>query len=167
MTSAHHFVDISQAILNLWMRLIFSETRHLGLLFEHKNETIPIRIESDIIFGSWLYMLLQQLRENWTWLAPHSHQSFHLMQQNSPKAKMRSRFMIPCQPLLNGLPFVFFHHYYINPPSPSFQTQKTPFLLFPWVLVKLSSLVISWSSWDSRYWVRLTLPLLALLFLHL
>ena len=31
------------------MRLIFPETRHMGLQFEHKNETIPIRIESDMI----------------------------------------------------------------------------------------------------------------------
>ena len=107
MTSAHHFVDISQAILNLWMRLIFSETRHLGLQFEHKNETIPIRIESDIIFRSWLYMLLQQLRENRILLAPYSHQSTHLMHQISSKAKMRSRFMILCQPSLNGIPLIF------------------------------------------------------------
>ena len=32
------------------MRLIFPETRHPGLQFEHKNETIPIRIELDMIF---------------------------------------------------------------------------------------------------------------------
>ena len=64
MTSAHHFIDIAQNILNLWMRLIFLETRHPELQFEHKNETIPIRIESDMIFQSWHYELLQQLREN-------------------------------------------------------------------------------------------------------
>ena len=107
MTSTHHFIDISQNILNLWMRLIFSETRHLGLQFEYKNETILIRIESDMIFWNWLYMLLQQLRENRTLLTPHSHQSPHLMQQISPKAKMGSRFMIFFQPSLNGLPFIF------------------------------------------------------------
>ena len=50
MTSAHHFIHISQNILNLWMRLIFPETRHPGLQFEHKNEIIPIRIELDMIF---------------------------------------------------------------------------------------------------------------------
>ena len=33
------------------MRLIFLETRHPGLQFEHKNETIPIRIGSDMIFS--------------------------------------------------------------------------------------------------------------------
>ena len=107
MTSAHHFINISQNIFNLWMRLIFSETKHSGLQFEHKNEAISIRIESDMIFRSWLYMLLQQLQENWTLLAPHSHQSFHLMHQISPKAKMRSRFIILCQPSLNDLPFIF------------------------------------------------------------
>ena len=64
MISSHHFIDISQNILNLWMRLIFPETRHPGLQFKYKNETIPIKIESDMIFWSWLYMLLQQLREN-------------------------------------------------------------------------------------------------------
>ena len=107
MTYAHHFIDISQNILNLWMRLIFPETRHPGFQFEHKNKAIPIRIESDIIFRSWLYMLLQQLWENRTLLAPYSHQSSHLMHQISPKAKMRSRFMILCQPSLNGLSFIF------------------------------------------------------------
>ena len=64
MTSAHHFIDISQNILNLWIRLIFLEIRHLGLQFEYKNEIIPIRIVSDMIIQSWLYRLLQQLWEN-------------------------------------------------------------------------------------------------------
>ena len=134
MTSAHHFIDISQNILNLWMRLIFLETRHLGLQFEHKNEAIPIRIESDMIFWSWLYMLLQQLRENRTLLAPNSHQYSHLMHQISPKAKMRSRFMILCQPSLNGFPFIFPPPLLYIPPSHSFQDTKTPSLLLSWVL---------------------------------
>ena len=134
MTSAHHFVDISHNILNLWMKLIFLETRHLGLQFEHKNEAIPIRIESDMIFWSWLYMLLQQLRENRTLLAPHSHQYSHLMHQISPKAKMRSRFMILCQPSLNGFPFIFPPPLLYIPPSHSFQDTKTPSLLLSWVL---------------------------------
>ena len=147
MTSAHHFIDISQNILNLWMRLIFPETRHLGLQFEHKNEAIPIRIESVMIFRNWLYILLQQLWENRNLLAPHFHQSFHLMHQISPKAKMRNMFMILCQPSLNGLPFIF------SPPllyKPLLffipRHTKPPSLLLSWVLVKLSSLVISWSS---------------------
>ena len=107
MTSAYHFINISHNILNLWMRLIFPKTRHLELQFEHKNEAISIKIESDMIFRGWLYMLLQQLRENRTLLAPRSHQSSHLMHQISPKAKMRSRFMILCQPSLDDLPFIF------------------------------------------------------------
>ena len=107
MTSAHHFINISQNIFNLWMRLIFPKTRHLGLQFEYKNEAIPIKIELDMIFRSWLYMLLQQLQENRTLLASYSHQSSHLMHQISLKAKIRSRFMILCQPSLNGLPFIF------------------------------------------------------------
>ena len=89
------------------MKLIFPETRHPGLQFEHKNETIPFRIESDMIFRNWLYRLLQQLQENRTLLAPHSHQSPHLMHQISPNAKMRFRFMILCQPSLNGIQFIF------------------------------------------------------------
>ena len=168
MTFAHYFIDISQNILNLWMRLIFPETRHLGLQFEHKNEAILIRIESNMIFWNWLYMLLQQLRKNRILLAPHSHQSSHLIHQISPKAKMRSRFMILCQPSLNGLPFIFYSPLLYKPPI-SFipkDTKKPSSLLFSWVLVKLSSLVISWPSWDSKYWVRLTLSLLALLFFH-
>ena len=107
MTSAHHFINISQNILNLWMRLIFPETRHTGLQFKHKYEVISIRIESDMIFRNWLYRLLQQLRENRILLTPHSHQSPHLMHQISPKTKMRSRFMIFCQFSLNGLLFIF------------------------------------------------------------
>ena len=107
MTSVHHFINISQNILNLWMKLIFLETRHPWLQFGHKNEAIPITIELDIIFWNWLYMLLQQLRKNQTLFAPHSHQSSHLIHQISPKAKMRSRFMILCQLSLNGLPFIF------------------------------------------------------------
>ena len=142
MTYAHHFIHISQNILNLWMRLIFPETRHPGLQFDHKNETISIRIELDMIFRSWLYMLLQQLRENRTLLAPHSHQSFHLMHQISPKAKMRTRFMILCQPSLNGLPFIFSLPLLYKPPPFSFQnTQKTPLfssLEFWWSWVVLS-----------------------------
>ena len=167
MTFAHHFINISHNILNMWMRLIFLEIRHLGLQFEHKNEVILIRIESDMIFWSWLYMLLQQLRKNQTLLAPHSHQSSHLMHQISPKAKMRFRFMILCQPSLNGLPFILSPPLLYKPPL-SFisRYRKTPSLLLSWVLMKLSSLVISWSSWNSRYWVRLTLLLITLLFLH-
>ena len=107
MTSSHHFIDISHNILNLWMRLIFLETRHLGLQFQNKNESISIRIESNIIFWSWLYRLLQQIRENWTFLTPHSHQSLHLMHQISPKDKMRYRFMILYRPSLNDIPFIF------------------------------------------------------------
>ena len=67
MTSAHHFINISQNILNLLMRLIFPETRHPGLQFKHKNEAIPIRIESDMILlnrtfqGSEVYSALKQM----------------------------------------------------------------------------------------------------------
>ena len=124
MTSAHHFINISQNILNLWMRLVFPETRHLGLQFEYKNETIPIRIELDMIFRSWLYRLLQQLQENQTLLASHSHQSPHLIHQISPKAKMRSRFMILCQPSLNGLPFIFPPPLLYKPPLLHSKTHK-------------------------------------------
>ena len=71
------------------------------------------------------------------WLAPHSHQSFHLMHQIFPKTKMRSRFMIPYQLSLNGFPFIFPPPLLYKPLSPSFQrTQKTP----------LSSLLLSSSE---------------------
>ena len=108
------------------MRLIFPETRHLGLQFEHKNEAISIRIESNMIFRSWLYILLQQLRENRTLLAPYSHQSSHLMHQISPKAKMKSRFMILCQPSLNGLPFIFSPPLLYKPPLLHSRGHKNP-----------------------------------------
>ena len=113
------------------MRLIFLETRHPGLQFEHKNEAIPIRIESNMIFRNWFYMLLQQLRENRTLLAPHFHQSSHLMHQIPPKAKMRSRFMILCQPSLNDIPFIFSQLLlYILSRSFIPKHTKTPSLLF-------------------------------------
>ena len=98
--------------------------RNPGLQFEHKNEAIPIRIESEMIFRNWLYMLLQQLGENQTLFAPHSHQSSHLMYQISSKAKMRSRFMILCQPSLNGLPFIFPSPLLYILPSHSFQDKN-------------------------------------------
>ena len=126
MTYAHHFIDISQNILNMWMRLIFSETRHPRFQFKHKNKTISIRIESDMIFRSLLYKLLQELRENRTLLAPHSHQSFHLMYQISPKTKMRSTFMILCQPSLDGLPFIFFQKLLYKPPFSSIPRHQNP-----------------------------------------
>ena len=126
MTSAHHFINISHNILNMWMRLIFSKTRHPGLQYEHKNETISIRIELDMIFWSWLYMLLQQLRENRTLLAPHSHQSSHLMHQISSKVKMRSRFMILCQLSLNGFPFIFSPPLLYKPPISFIPRDKNP-----------------------------------------
>ena len=133
MTSAYHFIDISQNILNLWMRLIFPKIRYPGLQFKHNNETILIRIELDMIFRSWLYMLLQQLRKNRTLLAPHSHQSSHLMHQIFLKAKMRSKFMILCQPSLNDLPFIFSPPLLYKLLPPLFfipKHTKLPFLLF-------------------------------------
>ena len=157
MTFTHHFINISQNILNLWMWLIFPETRHSGLQFKHKNEAIPIRIESNMIFRNWLYMLLQQLRQNRTLLAPHSYQSFHLMHKISPKAKMRSRFMILCQPSLNGLPFIFPPPLLYIPPLSFIPGHKTPHLLLSWVLgswVVLSYLDLPETQgieWDSLF----------------
>ena len=134
------------------MRLLFPETRHLGLQFKYKNEIIPIRIEPDMIFRSWLYRMLQQLRENRNLLAPHSHQSPHLMHQIFPKAKMRSRFMILYQPSLNGLPFIFPPLLLYKPISfISNDKKKTPLSSPPLSSRKLSSLALSWSSQDSRY----------------
>ena len=103
-----------------------------------------------MIFRSQLYRLLQQLRENRTWLAPHSHQSFHLMHQIPPMAKMRSRFMILCQPSLNGLPFIFSPPLLYKPPSPSFQDKKKkPF----------SSLLLSSSEVEQSYHILVFLGL--------
>ena len=108
MTFSHHFINISQNILNLWMKLIFPKTRYPGLQFEYKNETILIRIESDMIIRNWLYRLLQQLWENQILTCSSFPPIFPLNAPNFPlKAKMRSTFMIFCQPSLNGLPFIF------------------------------------------------------------
>ena len=131
MTSAHHFIDIFHNILNLWMRLIFSETRHPRLHFEHKNKTIPIRLESDMIIRNWLYMLLQKLRKNRILACSSLPPIFHLMHQIFPKTKMRSRFMILCQPSLNSLSFIFPPPLQYKP-SPSFIPKETKkFSLFP------------------------------------
>ena len=128
------------------MRLIFPETKHSGFQFEYKNEAIPIRIESDMIFRSWLYMLLQQLQENRTLLAPHSHQSSYLIRQISPKAKMRSRFMTLCQSSLNGIPFIFSPPLLYKPSILHSKAHKNPLSSLLLSSRKLSSLVISWSS---------------------
>ena len=82
-------------------------------------------------------MLLQQLRKNRILLAPHSYQSLHLIHQISPKAKMRSRFMILCQPSLNGLPFIFSSPLLYKPPLLHSKTQKK---------TSLSSLLLSSSE---------------------
>ena len=107
MTSAHHFVDISQTILNLWMRLIFPETRHSGF-----NLSITMRQFQSELSQIWFFEVgstgcYNSYGKIEFWLTPHSYQSPHLMYQISPKAKIRSRFMILCQPSLNGLPFIF------------------------------------------------------------
>ena len=81
-----------------------------------------------MIFQNWLYRLLQQLQKNRILLAPHFYQSPHLMHQISSNAKMRSMFMILCQPSLNGLPFIFSPPLLYKPPSPSFQNTKKPSL---------------------------------------
>ena len=90
-----------------------------------------------MIFRSWLYRLLHQLRENRTLLTPHSNQSPHLMHQIFLKAKMRSRFMILCQPSLNGLPFIFSLLLLYKPPLLHSKTHKKP---------PLSSLLLSSSE---------------------
>ena len=84
-----------------------------------------------MIFRNQLYKLLQQLRENRIWLAPHSYQFFHLMHQISPNAKMRTKFMILCQPSLNGISFIFSPPLLYKPPSPSFQSTQKPPLFSP------------------------------------
>ena len=95
-----------------------------------------------MIFLNQLYKLLQQLRENRTWLAPHSHQSFHLMHQISPKAKMSTRSMILFQPSLHGIPFIFSPPLLYKPPISFIPRHiKTP-LSSP----LLSSCEVEWSS---------------------
>ena len=128
------------------MRLIFPETRHLRLQFEHMNETILIRIESDMIFRSWLYGCYSNYGKTEFWLTPHSHQSLHLIHQIFPNAKIRSKFMILCQPPLNGLLFLFPQPLLYKLPHSSIPRHKNP-IFSPFLSSrKLSSLVISWSS---------------------
>ena len=130
MTSAHNFIDISQNILNLWIRLIFPETRHLRLQFcaQERDNSNQNWVRYDFSKLALQVITAAMVKPNFDLLFT-PHQSLHLMHQIFPKAKMRSKFMILCQPSLNGLPFIFLHHYYINLPSPLFQnTQKTSYI---------------------------------------
>ena len=139
MTFAHLFIDISQNILNLWMRLIFPKTRHLGFQFEHKNETISIRIDEDMIF---LNLALQPIivvmgKPNFACSSLPPISKFNA--PNFPKGyKMRSRFMIHCQPSLNDILFIF------SPPLLHSKTIQKPHLFssleFWWSRVVLSYL---------------------------
>ena len=62
------------------------------------------------------------------WLVSYSYQSFHLMHQIFPKAKMRFRFMILCQPSLNGLSFIFPLPLLYIPPISFIPKHKNPYL---------------------------------------
>ena len=67
-----------------------------------------------------------------------------LFLQISSKTKMRSRFMILYLPSLNSISFIFFPPLlYKSPLSFIPEHTKTLSLLFYWVLVKLSSFIIS------------------------
>ena len=78
-------------------------------------------------------------------LTPHSHQSSHLMHQISPKVKMRSRFMILCQPSLNGLPFIFSPPLLYKLLFPSFQDKIKKKKKIPLSSLLLSSSKVEWS----------------------
>ena len=131
MTSAHHFIDISQNILNIWMRLFFPETRHLGF-----NLSTRMRQFRSELWQIWFFKIscigyYSSYGKTEFWLAPHSHKYFHLMHQISPKTKMRSRFMILCQPSLNDLPFIFSPPLLYKPPISFIQRHTKPPLSSP------------------------------------
>ena len=89
--------------------------------------------------------------------APHSHQSSHLMHQISPKAKMKSRFMILCQPSLNGLLFIFSPPLLYKLLFPSFQDKRKK------KKILLSSLLLSSSKveWSCHILIFLRLKVLS------
>ena len=138
MTSAHHFVDIPQNIFNLWMRLIFLETRHPEFQIELKNETIPIRIKEDMIFLNFALQAITVVtgKLNFACFSLPPISKFNA--PNFPKAKIRSRFMILCQPSLKDILLIFSPLLLYKPPSLSSipKHTKTPSLFLSWVLVK-------------------------------
>ena len=148
MTSAHNFIDISQNILNLWIRLIFPETRHLRLQFcaQERDNSNQNWVRYDFSKLALQVITAAMVKPNFDLLFT-PHQSLHLMHQIFPKAKMRSKFMILCQPSLNGLPFIFLVPL-LYKPSISFIPKHTKNLIyFPLLNSRnLSSLVISWYS---------------------
>ena len=127
MTSAHHFIHISQNILNLWMRLISQKLDIWGF-----NLSIRMRQFQSKLSQIWFFEIGSTSYYNnygkiEFWLAPHFHQSFHLMNQIFPNAKMRSRFMILCQPSLNDILFIFPQPLlYKTPPLLHSKTHKNP-----------------------------------------
>ena len=129
MTFAHYFIDISHNIFNLWMRLIFPETKHPRLQFEHKNEAIPI-----IWAQEW-----GNSDQNWV------RYDFSKLAIQAVTA-ITGKPNFTCSPLsLNGILFIF----------PLSLPYKPPY-----------SFIISWSFWDSRYWLWLIFSLLSIFFLH-
>ena len=80
------------------MRLILSETRHLGLQIECKNEAVVIRIEKYMIFLKLALKTVIGVTGKTEvldiLLAHHSHQPPNLMDQLSLNTKIGSSFMI-------------------------------------------------------------------------
>ena len=148
MTSAHNFIDISQNILNLWIRLIFPETRHLRLQFcaQERDNSNQNWVRYDFSKLALQVITAAMVKPNFDLLFT-PHQSLHLMHQIFPKAKMRSKFMILCQPSLNGLPFIFFPPLLYKPSLSFIPKHIKNLIYFPLLNSRnLSSLVISWYS---------------------
>ena len=79
-----------------------------------------------MIIRNWLYRLIQMLQENRILACCSLPPIFLFNVPDFPKTKMRSRFMILCQPSLNDLPLIFSPPLLYKPPSPPFQSTKNP-----------------------------------------
>ena len=111
-TSAHHFVDISHNILNLWVRLIFPKTRHLGFNLSTKMRRFWLELKK-IWFSEFssekCYSAKGKTKVLDIWLAYHSHQLPNLMHWLSLNTEIGSRFMILFDPFSTFIKCHFIH----------------------------------------------------------
>ena len=128
MTSAHHFINISQNILNLWMRLIFPKTRHPGIWAQEWGNSDQNWVRYDFSKLTLYAVIAVTGKSNFACSSLSSIFTFNA--QISLKTKMRSRFMILYQPSLNGLSFMFPSPLLYKPPLSFIPRHKKTLPLF-------------------------------------
>ena len=140
MTYAHHFVDISQNILNLWVRLIFPE---LDIrVFNLSTRARQFRLKLSKIWfsefgsaGCYKSYEKNQILGHFVCSSLSPTSTFNALAFSKYWNRLFS--LILCQPSLNDLQFIF------SPPLlyklflfSILKHTKTPYLLLSWILVK-------------------------------